>query len=68
MKLKIIAWNINGIKSLMKKNDLYNLIEKEKPNIICFGETKISCPFLNVQEELKEKIKGYKYRYWSPCS
>jgi exodeoxyribonuclease III len=67
MKLKIIAWNINGIKSLMKKDDLYNLIKKEKPNIICFGETKISCPFINVQEELKEKIKGYKYRYWSPC-
>jgi len=67
MKMKIIAWNINGIKSLMKKDDLYNLIEKEKPNIICFGETKISCPFLNVQEELKKKIKGYKYRYWSPC-
>ena len=54
MKMKIIAWNINGIKSLMKKDDLYNLIEKEKPNIICFGETKISCPFLNIQEELKE--------------
>jgi exodeoxyribonuclease III len=67
MRLKIIAWNINGIRSLMKKNDLYNLIEKEKPNIICFGETKISCPFLDTEDELKKKIKGYKYRYWSPC-
>tara|TARA_B100002019_G_C21212346_1_gene570107 strand:+ start:484 stop:1227 length:744 start_codon:yes stop_codon:yes gene_type:complete len=51
----------------MKKNELYNLIENEKPDIICFGETKISCPFLDVEEELKSKIKGYKYRYWSPC-
>jgi exodeoxyribonuclease-3 len=65
--MKIIAWNINGIRSTMKTNDLYDLIEEEKPSIICFGETKISCPFLDVQEELKEKIKGYKYRYWSPC-
>jgi len=67
MIMKIIAWNINGIRSSMKENDLYNLIKTEKPDIICFGETKISCPFEEVQQELKEKIKGYKYRYWSPC-
>jgi exodeoxyribonuclease-3 len=65
--MKIIAWNINGIRSTMKTNDLYDLMKEEKPDIICFGETKISCPFLDVQEELKEKIKGYTYRYWSPC-
>lgn len=52
---------------MIKKNDLFNLIEKEKPNIICFGETKISCPFLEVEEILKKKISGYKWRYWSPC-
>jgi exodeoxyribonuclease-3 len=67
MKLKIISWNVNGIRAIMKKNDLYQLIEKEKPNIICFGETKISCPFIDTEEELKKKIKGYRYRYWSPC-
>jgi exodeoxyribonuclease-3 len=65
--MKIIAWNINGIRSTMKTNDLYDLIEKEKPSIICFGETKISCPFDDVETELYTKIKGYKYRYWSPC-
>jgi len=67
MNLKIISWNVNGIRSIMKKNELYQLVEKEKPNIICFGETKISCPFIDTEEELKKKIKGYKYRYWSPC-
>jgi len=65
--MKIIAWNVNGIRSLMKTDILYKLIENEDPSIICFGETKISCPFIEVQEELKQKIKGYKYRYWSPC-
>lgn len=67
MKLKIISWNLNGIRASMKKDDLYNLIEDKKPHIICFGETKISCPFIDTEKELKEKIKGYKYRYWSPC-
>jgi exodeoxyribonuclease-3 len=65
--MKIIAWNINGIRSLMKEKYLYDLIEEEKPSIICFGETKVSCPFIDVQKELEEKIKSYKYRYWSPC-
>lgn len=67
MRLKIIAWNVNGLRSIIKKKVLSELIEKEKPNIICLGETKISCPFLDVQEQLKKNIKGYKYRYWGPC-
>jgi exodeoxyribonuclease-3 len=65
--MKIIAWNINGIRSSMKDKNFYDFMTEENPSIICFGETKISCPYIDVQEELKEKIKGYKYRYWSPC-
>ena len=65
--MKIIAWNVNGIRSLIKKNYLYKLIDDEKPSIICFSETKVSCPLIDIQIELKEKIKGFKHRYWSPC-
>jgi exodeoxyribonuclease III len=65
--MKIIAWNINGIKAHLKKDDLFNLIKHQKPDIICMGETKVSCPFINVQDELKERIEGYPHRYWSPC-
>ena len=43
MSTKIIAWNINGMNAQLKKKDLFELIEKSKPNIICFGETKVSC-------------------------
>ena len=67
MVLKIIAWNVNGIRSLMKTDNLLKLIEHKKPNIICFGETKISCPFFDLEEDLRKRIKGFKYRYWSPC-
>jgi hypothetical protein len=35
----------------MKTNELYELIEVEKPQIICFDETKISYPFIDVQKE-----------------
>ena len=68
MRIKIIAWNINGLRSIIDKNNLYYLIDKEKPNIICFGETKLSCPIDDVKSKLKDKIKGYKYRYFSTCS
>lgn len=67
MILKIIAWNVNGIRSLMKTDHLLKVIEDKKPNIICFGETKISCPFFDLEEALRKRIKGFKYRYWSPC-
>lgn len=68
MKYKIIAWNVNGIRSLIKTEHLYNLIEKEKPHIICFGETKLTCPIIETENKLKENIKGYRYRYFSQCS
>ena len=64
---KIIAWNVNGIRSIIKKKHLLDLIENEKPSVICFGETKLSCPSVDVEEDLKEKIPGYKYRYFDTC-
>jgi len=65
--MKIIAWNINGIKSILKKEDLINLINTEDPDIFCLGETKISCPFIETKEELNNKLKKKYYNYWSPC-
>ena len=59
MTIKMIAWNVNGLRSIMKEKYLYDLIEKEKPNIICFGETKLSCPILETQTTLQEKIKEF---------
>ncbi len=68
--MKIIAWNINGMRSHMNKKDLFDLIEDENPTIICFGETKLSCDFSShkLEQEMVEKVKGYKYRYYSTCS
>lgn len=65
--MKIIAWNINGIKAMLKKDDLINLINNESPDIFCLGETKISCPFIETKEELNNKLKDKYYNYWSPC-
>lgn len=38
--MKLISWNVNGIRSVHSKNMLVPFIEKEKPDIICLQETK----------------------------
>ena len=39
--IKIIHWNVNGIRPLLRKRELDDLIKEEDPDIICFNETKI---------------------------
>ncbi|MCX6796676.1 MAG: exodeoxyribonuclease III [Candidatus Falkowbacteria bacterium] len=39
--MKIISWNINGIRAIAKKG-LSNFLIKEKPDVLCLQETKIS--------------------------
>ena len=67
VKYKIIAWNVNSIRSLVEKQDLDAYLKKEKPNIFCMSETKLSCPDILVKKNLEEKISGFKYRYYSTC-
>jgi len=49
--MKIISWNINGLKSAFEKG-FFEFLEKEKPDILCLQETK----FLGFFET---KIKDY---------
>ena len=66
-KFDIIAWNMNGIRSYIKKHDLNKFLEREKPHVFCVGETKLSCPDMLIKQSLKENVKGYRYRYFSTC-
>lgn len=38
--MKIVSWNVNGIRSIHSKGLFVPFIEKEKPDIICLQETK----------------------------
>ena len=40
--MKIITWNVNGLRAIIKKNYLNILIDEIKPDIFCLGETKLS--------------------------
>jgi exodeoxyribonuclease-3 len=67
--MKIIAWNVNGIRSLLKTDNLNILMNQESPDVFCMGETKISCSVKDsVDKEIEELFPQYKYRYWSTCT
>ncbi|MEA3398494.1 MAG: exodeoxyribonuclease III [Patescibacteria group bacterium] len=70
--MRIISWNVNGIRAVIKKGFL-DFLKKEKPDILCLQETKIA------QKDI-DKLKfsaqggpapgwdfaGYK-EYWNPA-
>lgn len=63
MAVKLICWNVNGIRALVRKFNLLSWIKKEKPDILCLQEIKAE------PEQLPDSLlnpKGY-YTYWNPA-
>ena len=58
--MKIITWNVNGIRACGKKG-LQDFVDAEEPDILCLQETKAH---LNQVEIDLQKLK-YPYSYWS---
>ena len=40
MKYEIFSWNVNGLRAVLRKNALQELIEARNPDILCLQETK----------------------------
>lgn len=60
--LKLISWNVNGVRAVLKKGFL-DWLDKEKPDILCLQETKA------VQGQLESKLlhpDGYTTYWHSP--
>lgn len=58
--MKIITWNVNGIRACAKKG-LQDFVDSEKPDILCLQETKAH---LNQVELDLQKLK-FPHSYWS---
>ena len=56
--MKIISWNVNGIRAVHKKGLFVPFVEKYKPDIICLQETKAE------QNQSPLDLKEYK-EYWN---
>lgn len=61
-KIKLISWNVNGIRAVMKKGFI-DFLQAEEPDIIGLQEIKI-----NDKARAKEEFdfSGY-YEYWNPA-
>lgn len=59
--MKIISWNVNGIRAVHKKGVLLPFIEKYKPDILCLQETK-------AQEHQSEVDLPDYAEYWNSAS
>ena len=55
-KMKICNWNVNGLRAILSKGNLIEFINKEKPDIFAFEETKMQ------EDQLNFNFDGY-YRY-----
>ncbi|MCQ2821649.1 MAG: exodeoxyribonuclease III [archaeon] len=65
-KIKIISWNINGIRSTLREkgeNELQKLIREEDPDFICFNETKVDPTVIN-KEKLEDLFKDTYKSIW----
>ena len=58
--MKIVSWNVNGIRAAYKKG-LTDFIESEKPDILCLQETKAHID----QVEDAAKHLGFQTKEWS---
>lgn len=58
--MKIVSWNVNGIRACLKKG-LLDYIEFEEPDILCLQETKA----MREQVDLQDQEFGFETSTWS---
>ena len=55
--MKLISWNVNGIRSILGKG-LMDYLEREKPDVLCLQEIKARA------EQVPQQFDGYEV-YWN---
>ncbi len=56
--MKIISWNVNGIRAILKKNFI-EFVSKENPDILCIQETKAH------PDQVDELLQDYEHHFWN---
>ncbi|KAL0555003.1 hypothetical protein IC582_008934 [Cucumis melo] len=63
--VKILSWNVNGLRALLKGSSAVELAEREDFDILCLQETKLQEK--DILTITKSLMDGYHYTYWT-CS
>ena len=66
--IKIIHWNIAGLRPFLKKGELDELIKVENPDFICFNEIKMDSELIKSMKIEKLFQDKYKYESYWYCS
>ena len=56
--VKLISWNVNGIRAVLKKNFL-DFVKEENPDILCLQETKAH------PDQVDEILSEYPHHFWN---
>ncbi len=56
--MKLISWNVNGIRAVLKKGFL-DYVKEENPDILCLQETKAH------PDQVDKCLEEYPYHYWN---
>ena len=48
--MKLVSWNVNGLRAVMKKGALVAVLKDESPDIICLQETKCAATDIQVRD------------------
>ena len=56
--MKLISWNVNGIRAVLKKGFM-DFLKTENPDVLCIQETKAR------PEQVDMNLVGYDHKYWN---
>jgi exodeoxyribonuclease-3 len=57
--MKIVTWNINGIRALVRKDLFSAFVATYDPDVICLQETRVQ------SEQIMLDLPSYPYQYWN---
>jgi exodeoxyribonuclease III len=58
MKMKLVSWNVNGLRSVLNKGEFQQYLEEADADIFCLQETKIQ------EGQVELDLEGY-HTYWN---
>lgn len=58
--MKIVSWNVNGLRSVITKG-FHEFVDRVKPDIICLQETRAD------ESQVKLELDAYPHRFWNPA-
>ena len=57
--MKIVTWNINGIRALVRKDLFSSFVAAYDPDVICLQETRVQ------SEQIMLDLPSHPYQYWN---